>query len=224
MDQVRLGCRRRVEEIKSFAKCMAKLEPIFAMPGAADSRDEKEHFKIGCAALFLMIYNAIEFTVKKSINRIEEEISHKNIKYFKLNKYWRTELMRAQYLHPLREGCNYDTILSKIADEVNRDLGWPFGSHRIKRKTRNIGYKDISRLDQSLSLGLSVNDNIFSADLELIKTRRNSLSHGDESFSEAGSLVAIYDLNVLIDRVEIYLEDFIEKIEKYISEEKYLSE
>ena len=54
-----------------------------------------------------------------------------------------------------------------------------------------------------------------------IKNGRNNLAHGDQSFEEYGRNLAIQDIVSMKVKVFSFLDELIEKVEKYLQEQLY---
>ena len=183
--------------------------------------ENRDHLKVGCSSLYIIIYNAIEYAFRQSLNLAHSEIQRGMVGYVELTDYWRQQYIRSEYLHSLREGCNFASVLDKIAQNIDGDTKYKF-QYNLRTNSFNIGHRDIWTLIKAIDLPFEVDIPVFNADVEMIRARRNALSHGDDSFLSVGEFVSIDDVVGAIDRVEGYFGEFIKNFETYVSERRYL--
>lgn len=221
MNEIRKNFELRIQEARQYADLLRTL--IFdgnniELEGISRNRD---HIKVGCSSLYIVIYNAIEYAVRSCVISVESEIIRNSIGYFDLCEYWRVEFVRGGYLHSLREGCNYSNILDQIASDIDIEAKYR-SSSPLGKRIKNIGQKEIWKLVNSLGVKFNVDTISFNSDIEIIKSRRNLLAHGDESFLIAGDFMSIDDVISIISRVECYILEFINSMEMYSREKRYL--
>ena len=58
--------------------------------------------------------------------------------------------------------------------------------------------------------------------LEKVKKKRNSLAHGDESFSRCARDLTLVDLEEIKDTVLLFISEILTGMDKYYDEKQYL--
>jgi hypothetical protein len=122
----------------------------------------------------------------------------------------------------LRQGTNHEEHLNRIVDFVPGSVDWlhgiddlPFAGNinkgRIFRFVKDIDYRFVP---PPASFGGN--------DLDIIKTTRNDLAHGAESFFDIGSNYTTNDIIQIFTRIRTFILAFLRVIDKYRSDQHYL--
>jgi len=171
---------------------------------------------------FLLLYNLIESTVRKSIEMILDTLYNEGVSYkslsSKLKKIW-----ISQHTLPLKKGIDAITynkihhLMFEMADHIVNDHIMRLETDCI-RISGNIDAKEIRSIATQIGFESSENGR----DLVTIKEKRNHLAHGEKSFAEVGRDYSIKDLILFKDRTYSHLEDVIQKIIAYVSNKSYV--
>lgn len=174
------------------------------------------------ANCFILLYNLIESTVRKSIEMILETLYNERVSFkslsIKLKQIW-----ISQHILPLKKGIDaitYDKIhnlMFDMADHIVNEHIMRLEADCI-RISGNIDAKEIRSIANQIGFESPENGR----DLLTIKVKRNHLAHGEKSFIEVGRDYSINDLIAFKDRTYAHLEDVIQKITTYISNKNYL--
>lgn len=232
----------RVVEIEKYFDFLKHLEDDNVILTKHDKSTtiklDDDHLKIFKANGFLLLYNLIESTVLNSVIAIFDEIQVKGLCYNqvseKVKKYW----FKYKYKHDdnIKEDNLYEkfyNIVEDIVKNVTLDLinkleyGGSIDAKRIKDIAGSLG-ADFDYADYDKEKHGKV--------LVEIKSKRNLLAHGNESFANIGKDITYYGIETLEGAdVKInsfglqhfkkftieHLEKFIDCIENYIIEEGY---
>lgn len=221
MNNVRKKFNSRIDEAIAFASLLKHFGDDATFGEKGKSGEFRFAIKIGCSTLYIMIYSAIEITFKMSLERIEQEIEKSGESILNLSNYWRSEYLKRHYLKRLQDGTNNVQILDMIADDILKACSDIKFSNENRRKNVNIGTAMLSSLSKKLNLNYDPGKLSCATDLETIRSRRNSLSHGDESFAEAGEVLSVDDILEMIPRIKTSIHQFLDAIEEYIDNIQY---
>jgi uncharacterized protein YutE (UPF0331/DUF86 family) len=212
----------RKEEASSLISFVKYLEEEFLPPTEVEYSivTVKTSLK---ANIVLMLYNAIESTLTKSLERIHEKIKEKQLKYCDLRKEIK-KILAIYYGYSMEKSGNVNSAMEyalQLADFINGDICF------------NISYKELVQKYPMYSGNLDSREIItvlkrygivyeeHCSELKTIKDDRNKLAHGEDSFEEIGRSLSIPQLEEMSYRTFEYLEKMVREIECYLDEEKY---
>lgn len=174
------------------------------------------------ANLFLILYNLIEASIRKSILEIYDALQKDGIHY-KLAKPEIQQIFLSYYCKRIREtSANKftESISNLLQDTLNDTVielnieSIPISGNLDARKVREIAraYGFSEAVPKAKRGG---------SDLLIVKNQRNSLAHGLSTFSECGRNYSISDLKEIKDEVIRFLDDILKNIKKYIDNKEY---
>lgn len=172
----------------------------------------------------LMIYNIIEYTVANLVDSIYDEIRINGLSYVDVNESIK-ELWRKTILKPASDpNANFNTflrkneeIIKKILDHVTLDM---YSKNTLPGG--NLDGISIRETFESHGIHFATNSHNYRPDiLEGIKENRNNLAHGSVSFVEATREESIIDIKRNATIVIAFLDELIENVSAYITEQKY---
>lgn len=239
---IRADFNVRVAEIDKYFEFIKNLEDdnriLTNYESSTTIRIDDDQLKIFKANGFLLLYNLIESTMLNSVISIFDEISVKNLSYKdlseKVKKYW----FKYKHKHDdnIKDATLYEKfyiIVEDILKDVTLDLidkleyGGSIDGRRIKELAESLGVEF-----ENINYNIDTHGKIL---LE-IKSKRNSLAHGNISFANVGKDVTYYGNVTENEGVITYnsfgmihfktftiehLDKFIDCIEDYINNEKY---
>lgn len=162
---------------------------------------------------FLLLYNLVESTIRKSIDAIISSIHSSTVTFRDLS-----DELRKIWIRQEGKNANVDKIKS-IASFVLEDGLLRFKSDCINI-SGNIDAQEIRNILKQVG-GHEIKDGRY---LKAIKDKRNNLAHGEFSFSEIGKDCTVNDLIVYKDDAKEYLSKVLDEIESYISCQRYLKD
>lgn len=177
--------------------------------------------KILIANGFLLIYNATEATVRKSVEAIYDDVETSSVSYDNLKSIVKSKWLDDQ-VQNLKEGAfNFKTLkenLVKITDVISQ-------SQYINLDKNNLGISgnlDAQKIREISKLhGLPEIKN--GGGLEIIKKKRNDLAHGDSSFSKIGQDYNPKDIERFAKEAFSFLKNFVVSVTKFIDNKDYIS-
>ena len=176
------------------------------------------------ANLFLLLYNLVESSFKKSLESICIQITNDEITYVKVVPEIRKIWINKQYKNfestcviP-REMQKSEFLMNKIDDiaqdiikiQFDNELSGNVTTKQIKDLTTQYGLQSNEILEKEAN------------SLFIIKNKRNNLAHGNESFSECGRDYTLEKLEEIKDESINYMKFILTHIKKFIEDKKYL--
>lgn len=188
--------------------------------------------KILNASFFIHLYGLIESTLALCILEVENKINNHHISDFSTFRLCIQKLWIKHYFQ-------LNNANNKLEDRINitheaytnsLDTNSLF-EFKIKEKLRTVDNKTFDNVAKILDLHLNIPKNIRDIiinnnrydgknTLEMIRTKRDKLAHGELSYADVGNYTYA-DLEPLFNEVCTYLDYVVEAFEKYINEEGY---
>jgi len=212
----------RKEETCSLI-CFARyLEEDFLSP--ADGNYNVVTVKTSIKAnIVLMLYNAVESTLTKSLERIHKAISEKELKYCDLNNELK-KILAVYYGHSIEKSGSVDSRMEyalQLADFINGNVCFNMSYGELTQNypmySGNLDAREIITVLKKYGI-------VFEercSELKTIKVIRNKLAHGEDSFEEIGRNLSIPQISKMADRTYAYLEKMINEIARYLETERF---
>lgn len=175
---------------------------------------DSELSKILKANGFILLYNLIESTVRKSIDAILNVVKDEGLTYRtlsdKLKKLWIKQEIKninaneigIKVLNIAESILNNELLLLKqecITISGNID------AQKIREIAQMVGYDEPKD----------------GAALKTIKDKRNHLAHGEYTFAEIGKEFSVKDLMTFKQKTEEHLKHVLTNVEEYINNKKF---
>ncbi len=178
----------------------------------------KKQLPIFKSQVILMLYNLIEGTVNKAITSIFDEVTDANLSHTELSEHLQKIWLKYLTLNVDDDGKHLERILV-----VNQFVNEPVAIELVKFRSNNKSYFGAGSLDskriEDIFKKFSIGIDIKEFKLQEIKSDRNSLTHGEKSFTSVGQEKTVSELLISSGKVLVYLDHFIEKIIFYIEGE-----
>lgn len=219
MNNTRIEYNKRLHEIEIYfdtlellenGRCSIKSVNILGIESTKEIDDELS--MILKANGFLLLYNLIESTVRKSIDAVINSIHASSVTFRSLS-----DTLRKLWIKQEGRNISNEKIMS-IALSILEN-----GLLTFERNCINIsGNIDAQKIREILRQigGTEIKDGRC---LEAIKNKRNNLAHGEFSFSEIGKDYTVNDLISYKNDTKDYLSKVLDEIELYIDNQKYLN-
>jgi len=171
-------------------------------------------------AVYILLYNLVESTMREAICYIHDSLHDKNIEFDNLNSTLRKEIIR----RIKSDAVGVDSVLSGLTKGISVSLSQSSFNKR-KLFSGNIDRDEIE--SKSKIYGFSTNT-IYAhtkhgEKLGTVRQHRNDLAHGNTSFSEIGKNVTYQDLEDVSLEIIAYLDSISANIDSYINSAKYLA-
>jgi len=224
MDSVDSDFNKRKDEVNEYFSFLEKLNNENIKLNYTKENATEEFIistklqRIFIANTFLLLYNLVESTIRNSMVTIYNKIQDDEIIYNDLS-----EKIKQIWLH--KNGKRFSIYSSDNTIEVNlQNIINDIINNEIVMLTKddihisgNVDAQEIRKLADKIGFEVSSNGR----HLVDIKEKRNRLAHGEHTFHDIGKDFTYNDLNTYKETTFIHLEDVINKIKKFIDDEKY---
>ena len=184
--------------------------------------DNQRFFRIMKSNFLLMLYNLVEATFTTGMLEIYDRLKQDNCSYEtvidEIQNIWRDYKVKEVY-KPESGLTTYTNRVKSIVIDItqNTPLALTKGMLGING---NLNAKQIKDICDKLRIRYRVTDDQLI--LEKVKKKRNSLAHGDESFSRCARDLTLADLEGIKDTVLLFISEILTGMDKYYDEKQYL--
>jgi len=222
MNNTRSEYNKRIHEVELYLDTLKMLDDGHCSIKCVDilgnetvSNIDAELSTILKANGFLLLYNLIEATIRKSIDAVLNSIHSSSISFKVLSDKLQTIWLK-QETKGLSLANNQDKIMLMIKTILDNeflsfkrdciDISGNIDAQKIRDILKQIGGNEISD----------------GRELKIIKDKRNNLAHGEFTFSEIGRDVLVSELIEYKNKTKDYLSNVLAEINDYIESQKYL--
>jgi len=212
----------RVKEVESYFSFLEKL--ITKNPKLYYSSNktrqlqpiDAELVKILKANGFLLLYNLVESTIKNSIDAIYDELGRNNVSFNTIKQGFKKVVLKNL------KGTSSDDFLLNLNDIAIEIIKKSYASDNSI--SGNLDAKKIRELASIYGFSEKIHKNAKGGNkLLTVKTNRNSLAHGNVTFSDCGKNYTIQDLLEIKREVIIYIRGILSNINGYLNRNEYLA-
>ena len=175
---------------------------------------DSELSKILKANGFVLLYNLIESTVRKSIDAILNVVKDEGLTYRalsdKLKKLWIKQEIKNINANEI--GIKVLNIAESI---LNNEL------LLLKQECITISGNIDAQKIREIAQAVGCDEPKDGAALKTIKDKRNYLAHGEYTFAEIGKEFSVKDLMTFKQKTEEHLKLVLMNVEDYINNKKY---
>lgn len=236
MDDFSQAFEERLQEIETYLDLLETLERQ-VRDGVPQLGSEGETITVQqqiilYSSVYLQLYNLVESTVNQCLNAVAQSVidlsTHPGHLSESLRREWvrfmaqtHTELNYENRLEGALELCNHLVKILPISDfKIEKGAGGSWTD------------KEIEKISQRLGFSLNISPEIYKLikrpfrddqkTLELIKSFRNKLAHGELSFAECGEGITVSDLRDLTERSSSYLREVVGCFKSFIDAHEFL--
>ncbi|MCE1204463.1 MAG: hypothetical protein LWW79_07635 [Holophagaceae bacterium] len=162
------------------------------------------------ASCFLMIYNLVESTIKNAIQELYDHMHHQKIPFDSLNESMKIQILKNISLRSATDlvkklnSISLDSILMPF--EKDEIFSGNVDARSIREKLKTYGIKQKkSKCDELLT----------------VKNKRNSLAHGNITFSHCGKDYTSKQLADMFNIISKYMKGVLDDVEDHINQKKY---
>lgn len=189
-----------------------------------DTINDRLFFRIMKSNFLLMLYNIVEATVTTGMLEVYEQLKNDECTYSSLitalQNMWRDYKVKEVY-DSSYELKAYTKRVEAIVNNIIDETPLIFNKNMLNING-NLNAKKIKNICDKHCIRYTVIDDDMK--LENIRRKRNSLAHGDESFSNCARDITVSDLENIKDTVFAFLNGIIEGMENYCNEKQYLKD
>lgn len=212
----------RKSEIEFYYSVMVDIDDETKQ--AINTIDNQRFFRIMKSNFLLMLYNLVEATFTTGMLEIYDELKDDNCAYEsvidEIQNIWRD--YKVKEIYKAESGLStYTNRVQKIVVDItqNTPLTLTKGMLGING---NLNAKQIKDICDRHRIRYRVTDDQLV--LEKVKKKRNSLAHGDESFSRCARDLTLSDLETIKDTVLLFISEIITGMDAYYEGKQYLRE
>lgn len=178
------------------------------------------------ANFFVIYYNTVEAAISEGMNYIYDSIENRPSIYLEMNRNLRKlfvkDTLRQTLGSSLDRGRIYDESMHCIDRVVS---GKPVSYNRSdKRAAGNLNADRIRDICDLFGVSKATPRNSKGGvDLGIVLKNRNSLAHGDATFTEVGRDYSVSDLRDIRRRSASFVRSIVRNMEHFADHEKYLA-
>lgn len=220
MEGTKLLFEERRDEVIHYYEVLCDLEQN---PPKNSKAGDTTFFKILKSNLLLMLYNLVEASIVSGIKEIYNLIKSENLTYTKLSDEIKDLWVSEKTYFFMDPSFTRTTYKEQVKAIVNNIINGTtiFLSETIKRNGGNYDDKVIKELcDKHGIRYTAIDDN---GDLKKVKTCRNQLAHGVDSFSNYARDITIDDLKHILDGVINFISAILTGMETYYKDKLFLA-
>ena len=179
--------------------------------------DNQRFFRIMKSNFLLMLYNLVEATFTTGMLEIYDQLKSDECSYAnvidEIQNIWRDYKIKEVY--KAESGLStYTNRVHKVVLDITQNTPLVL-SKSMMGINGNLNAKQIKAICDKHRIRYCVV-------LEKVKKKRNSLAHGDESFSVCARDLTISDLETIKDTVIQFISEIVVGMETYCDEKQYL--
>lgn len=184
--------------------------------------DNTRFFRIMKSNFLLMLYNLVEATFTTGMLEIYDKLKQDNCSYEsvidEIQNIWRDYKVKEVY-KPDSGLSTYINRVHKIVLDITQNTPLSL-SKAMLGFNGNLNAKQIKEICDRHRIRYRVTDDQMA--LERVKKKRNSLAHGDESFSRCARDFTLADLETIKDTVLQFIQEILIGMDKYYDEKQYI--
>lgn len=184
--------------------------------------DNQRFFRIMKSNFLLMLYNLVEATFATGMHEIYDRLKQDNCSYEtvidEIQNIWRDYKVKEVY-KPESGLTTYTNRVKSIVIDITQNTPLALTKEMLGING-NLNAKQIKDICDKHRIRYRVTDDQLI--LEKVKKKRNSLAHGDESFSRCARDLTLVDLEGIKDTVLMFISEILIGMDKYYDEKQYL--
>lgn len=184
--------------------------------------DNTRFFRIMKSNFLLMLYNLVEATFTTGMLEIYDKLKQDNCSYEsvidEIQNIWRDYKVKEVY-KPDSGLSTYTNRVHKIVLDITQNTPLSL-SKAMLGINGNLNAKQIKEICDRHRIRYCVTGDQMA--LEKVKKKRNSLAHGDESFSRCARDLTLTDLETIKDTVLQFIQEILLGMDKYYNEKQYI--
>ncbi|GGH67333.1 MAE_28990/MAE_18760 family HEPN-like nuclease [Phaeocystidibacter marisrubri] len=173
--------------------------------------------KVLKANCFLLIYNLVESSVRLAITHVHDHVSNERLTYREVIDEIRLIWIKEEH-NKFRDMAN-SIIVETLRNLENEVFNLEYTSSGI---SGNIDSRKINEFCDLYGFPKRVHHTAGDgSQLHIVKQQRNSLAHGNISFSECGrsyTFEQLIDIKVYVSR---YVKQFLNNVSRYLRDQQY---
>lgn len=183
--------------------------------------DNTRFYKIMKSNFLLMLYNLVEVCIVSGMMEIYEDLKNDNCSYNQvireIQEIWYKYKINEIY-GPATERIAYENRVQQIIENITTNAPIILAKDALGI-SGNLNAKKIKEICDKHKIRYRLATS--GASLERVKRERNSLAHGDVSFSDCARDLTIGDLENIKDEVILFLTGILDGMKNYCDQKLY---
>jgi hypothetical protein len=231
--EIRRELRERMRDILAYLRALRFIERAGGTVKLQSSRDsmaiDLATVHVMKAGVFLHLYNLVESTVTTGLEHVAEQIKSTKTPFADLSDSWRwawaaSHARLDENLSPDNQLLGALKLCQAVADgdviEIKPKLNTGnLDDRRIEELAKKFGIPLAMPVGLNTKVKRRVHNDLGC--LGLVRTRRNGLAHGNDSFADTGSNYSIVDLTEWAWATYQYLKAILACFESYVAAQGY---
>lgn len=222
----------RVAEIQNYYYFLDKIDSIethkksaLGLPKGGIVKIDRGLQKILRSYCFLLLYNLIESTLSNGITEIYDNIHDEKLNFDSISEEFKRLWIsnKSKRLNNSSNESHMQKLIKEIIEEANDLNEISFEKHRLSI-SGNLDFKTIEKIRIKYGFKSHIpnsNRKLLITTLNYIKSKRNFLGHGNESFTKASELKTFKELSIMKDEVIIYLDSIVLCIDDLLTNKRF---
>ncbi len=229
MEAVIQDFEERVAEVDEYLKLLERLEdPNVAVVNLSKRRRlrvlKAGSLKVMKATVFLLVYNLVEAAIRSAFAALYEQIATEKKTIGDLREELRRLWIGQQFNKLDRSQAplsNYREVASQLVDQILQQSTATLLPEDLK-VSGNLDAKGIRDVCHAHGVKVQAHRRAQGGVvLETVRKQRNSLGHGNSSFSVCGQQYAVSDLKRIHQQSVVYVRSVLRNIKKYVEANDY---
>ncbi|MBL0121656.1 MAG: hypothetical protein IPP88_02650 [Betaproteobacteria bacterium] len=216
MPGLRTEFASRQKELEQFISFLSELDKQAPLVGSREAKKVTGRLSVLKASTFLMAYNLVEYSVRQSFALLYQKVEEKSATFRTLDEPFR-ELWLTQQLKDRDVAW-----LSRLVPQTHKKaIGFVANDTPLLLNPRylpiegNLDADEIRILFSKHGLRLTVSKSASGgATLKTVKTKRNALAHGLETFTECGRQFGVSDLEQICSETCLFVSGVVASAER----------
>ena len=208
--------RARVQEIEEYFQFLVAVDAGVIHASDTSSSVDAGVIKTLKAVAFLLLYNLVEAAMRTSIESIFDDMKSEGTSFEEVTSQIRYIALRNLFRRNAetieRELSPLNTSILWLGFEPNELFGGNVDARKIRDIAKQYGFS--SRTNPSVTRG--------GHSLLKVKSKRNSLAHGNEAFHEVGRDYTVAELVQIKTEVVAYIDAIVANIRKFVNDKEYM--
>jgi RiboL-PSP-HEPN len=213
--------RSRMSAISYYLRSLRELEERHKVAGKGFYR-AAQTLAASRASAFIMIYNCVEFATRETVTSVRKHMQSNAVDYCDIAPFWQLEILQAHFKQKLEDGVNHTHLLQEFREFIPGQVNWLLRQDAVPF-SGNIDHLRLIKFakDIGATRWRPPGSTLGGSDLLTIRTTRNELAHGDETFEDVGANYSVSDITDKLQRIRTFMCSYIKMMERYANSTSY---
>ena len=185
--------------------------------------DNSAFFKILKSNFILMLYNMIESCVVSGIMEIYDELKRDACSYDEvieeIKTIWRNRIIAEAYSSRQSKQSTYEKKVEEIINTIATKTPIFLTKIELNSIAGNLDANKIKNICDKHRIRYVIEGE--TENLKTVRQKRNSLAHGDVSFSDCARDLTMAELEKMKDDVLVFMQNILDGMKRYYDNQEY---